>query len=85
MTKISLEQLKMLEELTGLQHTRTGQVRRTNRTRQQTIKMGLPDPLEQEIMELKKQREEIIARHEHTDKLKMYIIDMKITAMENSK
>jgi hypothetical protein len=45
MKPISTEQHQMLEDLTGLQHTRTGAVRRQQtRSRYQTLRLGLRDP-----------------------------------------
>jgi hypothetical protein len=42
MKQISIEQHQMLEDLTGLQHTRTGRVRaKQNRSPDQTHKSGL--------------------------------------------
>jgi hypothetical protein len=42
MAQLSIEQHQMLEDLTGLQHTRTGRVRtKQNRSADQTYKFGL--------------------------------------------
>ena len=45
MTKLTVEQHQMLEDLTGLQHTKTGKVReKQNRSRDETVRLGLRDP-----------------------------------------
>jgi len=45
MKYISIEQHQMLEDLTGLQHTRTGAVRsKQNRSNRETCRLGLRDP-----------------------------------------
>ena len=49
MKPISTEQHQMLEDLTGMQHTRTGAVRRQQtRSRHQTLRLGLRDPINPE-------------------------------------
>ena len=43
MTQISIEQQRTLELLTGMQHTRTGKVRKyQNRTAEETSRLDLP-------------------------------------------
>jgi hypothetical protein len=46
---LSREQHQMLEDLTGLEHTRTGQVRKIGRPRWLTKKLGLIDQIERQI------------------------------------
>ena len=46
---ISTQQQQMLEDLTGLQHTRTGQVRqKQNRSEKESRRLGITTPAERD-------------------------------------